>query len=144
MCIRDRGIDEAPIGTIHSLCSRLLRARVIEAGVDPGFRVLDEEQAKILSNDAMNRAWSTVVLEADEPDLELLARHGTVLRADVPAVYAYLRQTGMAEPRLDLPQQDDLQRERARLREAIGQAVDMLADAHLSGRAAANRDAMLQ
>ncbi len=143
------GIDEAPIGTIHSLCSRLLRARVIEAGVDPGFRVLDEEQTKILSNDAMNRAWSNVVLDADEPDLELLARHGTVLRADVPAVYAYLRQSGMAEPRLglpqlDLPQQDDLQPERARLREAIGQAVDMLADAHLSGRAAANRDAMLQ
>ena len=138
------GIDEAPIGTIHSLCSRLLRARVIEAGVDPGFRVLDEEQAKILSNEAMNRTWSTVVLDADEADLELLARHGAALRADVPAVYAYLRQTGMAEPRLDPPQQEDLPRERQRLREAIGETVAMLGDANLSGRAAANRDAMLQ
>ena len=138
------GIDEAPIGTIHSLCSRLLRARVIEAGVDPGFRVLDEEQAKILSNEAMNRAWSTVVLDADEAELELLARHGAALRADVPAVYAHLRQLGMAEPRLDPPLQEDLPRERERLREAIGHTVAMLADANLSGRAAANQDAMLQ
>jgi ATP-dependent helicase/nuclease subunit A len=32
-------LDKAPIGTIHSFCSQLLRLYPVEAGVDPGFRV---------------------------------------------------------------------------------------------------------
>lgn len=35
-------MDSARIGTIHSLCSEILRAHPAEAGVDPRFEVLDE------------------------------------------------------------------------------------------------------
>lgn len=38
-------LEEARIGTIHSFCADLLRQRPLEAGIDPGFRELDEEQA---------------------------------------------------------------------------------------------------
>jgi ATP-dependent helicase/nuclease subunit A len=41
-------LDAARIGTIHSLCSEILKAHPAEAGVDPHFQVLDEGQGNIL------------------------------------------------------------------------------------------------
>jgi len=41
-------LDAARIGTIHSLCSEILRGHPAEAGVDPRFEVLDEGQGNIL------------------------------------------------------------------------------------------------
>jgi ATP-dependent helicase/nuclease subunit A len=41
-------IDTARIGTIHSLCESILRARPAEAKIDPGFGVLDEGLAAAL------------------------------------------------------------------------------------------------
>ncbi|MDI7275464.1 MAG: UvrD-helicase domain-containing protein [Anaerolineae bacterium] len=49
-------IDESPIGTIHSLCARLLRAHPAEAGLDPRFVVLEENQAGALQAEAVQRA----------------------------------------------------------------------------------------
>ncbi|AIQ62462.1 hypothetical protein PSTEL_04405 [Paenibacillus stellifer] len=42
-----RDVDQCFIGTIHSFCGRLLRERPIEAGVDPLFREIEEEEAKV-------------------------------------------------------------------------------------------------
>lgn len=44
-------LDRAIIGTIHSLCLQLLRENPVEAGIDPGAMVLDENvaQAEILA-----------------------------------------------------------------------------------------------
>ena len=39
-----RELDGAWISTIHGFCHRLLKAHPFEAGVDPNFRVLDENQ----------------------------------------------------------------------------------------------------
>src|ERR1700682_803470 len=47
---RDLGL--AQIGTIHALCGQILRRHAATAGVDPGFAVLDEEQARRLLRDA--------------------------------------------------------------------------------------------
>ena len=38
-------LEEARIGTIHSFCAELLRERPVEAGVDPDFQELSEEEA---------------------------------------------------------------------------------------------------
>jgi ATP-dependent helicase/nuclease subunit A len=38
-------LPAAPIGTFHSLCGQLLRSFAVEAGVDPSFGVLDENDA---------------------------------------------------------------------------------------------------
>jgi len=40
-----RTLGLARISTIHAFCARMLRAYPIEAGVDPGFEVLDEYQS---------------------------------------------------------------------------------------------------
>lgn len=49
-------LDAARIGTIHQLCTEILRAHPAEAQVDPRFEVLDEAQAALLQTQAMERA----------------------------------------------------------------------------------------
>ena len=53
-------LDGAPIGTIHGLCARLLRASPVEAGVDPGFAVLDQDQTEILLADVVGRGLGRI------------------------------------------------------------------------------------
>ena len=38
-------LEEAHIGTIHSFCAEILRERPVEAGVDPAFTEIDEEES---------------------------------------------------------------------------------------------------
>ena len=38
-------LEEAHVGTIHSFCAEILRDRPVEAGIDPAFRELDEDEA---------------------------------------------------------------------------------------------------
>lgn len=60
-------IDSMVIGTIHSFAGRLLRERPLEAGVDPGFRELDDAADRLLRR----QAWREFVTAApaDQPDL---------------------------------------------------------------------------
>ena len=65
-------LDSARIGTIHSLCAAILRAHSAEAGIDPAFTVLEEIEADMLLeraieetlNDAARQA-SPAVLSSD-------------------------------------------------------------------------------
>ena len=54
------GLDAARIGTIHSLCTEILRAHPAEASVDPRFEVLEEGQINILRGRAVDEtlAWA--------------------------------------------------------------------------------------
>ena len=55
-----RGLEAAPIGTFHSFCGSLLRRFPLEAGVEPGFAVLDETVAPSIRKEALARrirAW---------------------------------------------------------------------------------------
>lgn len=88
-------VESAPIGTIHSLCSRIIRSEALVAGVDPHFVVLDEEQAAVLEHEAGRVAWDDVVLAATSDELACLSRHGHQLRRDVPRLYHQLRQEGV-------------------------------------------------
>ena len=49
-----RQLDGAWISTIHGFCHRLLKAHPFEAAVDPSFRVLDENQARVLAGEAFD------------------------------------------------------------------------------------------
>ena len=49
-------LEEASIGTIHSFCADILRERPVEAGIDPGFEELSEDQAPLLFDRAF-REW---------------------------------------------------------------------------------------
>lgn len=46
--------DRAFLGTIHSFCGRLLRERSVEAGVDPDFREIEEEDNILYAEDSWN------------------------------------------------------------------------------------------
>ena len=45
---RLNAMDSARIGTIHSLCSQILKSCFAEAGIDPDFSVLDETQCSMV------------------------------------------------------------------------------------------------
>jgi len=49
-------LEEAHVGTIHSFCAEILRARPVEANVDPSFRELDEDESARLYDRAF-RGW---------------------------------------------------------------------------------------
>ncbi len=56
-------MDSARIGTIHSLCSEILRAHPAEAGIDPRFEVLDEGLTAALRIQAVDDTLKLLVQE---------------------------------------------------------------------------------
>jgi ATP-dependent helicase/nuclease subunit A len=61
-------LEEASIGTIHSFCAQILRERPVEAGVDPGFEELSEQEAYRIYKRAF-RTWLEARLDEDSPGL---------------------------------------------------------------------------
>ncbi|MBI3050061.1 MAG: UvrD-helicase domain-containing protein [Acidobacteria bacterium] len=57
-----QNLEEAHVSTIHGFCADLLRERPVEAGVDPLFRVLTEDQARRLFDQAFE-GWLQHQLE---------------------------------------------------------------------------------
>ena len=53
-------MDNACIGTIHSLCARILRAHPAETGLDPEFSVLDGNQGSLLMEDVITETISKI------------------------------------------------------------------------------------
>ena len=56
-------LDTAPIQTIHAFCASLLRRYAAEAGVDPGFEVLDDAAAAILRAEAVRATLRRLVID---------------------------------------------------------------------------------
>jgi len=61
-------LEEAAIGTIHSFCAQILRERPVEAGVDPSFEELNEQESARIYNRAF-RAWLEQRLKIESPAL---------------------------------------------------------------------------
>ena len=90
-----RELDGAWISTIHGFCHRLLKAHPFEAGVDPQFRVLDENQARVLAGEAFEAALGAFCASDDRERIRLLATYGTRgLRRMLTGVYETLRSAG--------------------------------------------------
>lgn len=70
-----RSLDEMWVGTIHAVCSRLLKEVAVEAGIDPGFTVIDEVAAQALKIDAFETAVGSLT-DTDERVAHLFERHG--------------------------------------------------------------------
>lgn len=62
-------LEEAHIGTIHSFCTELLRRRPVEAGIDPAFTELDDEESNRLYEQVFRR-WIGERLNNLPPGLE--------------------------------------------------------------------------
>ncbi len=61
-------LEEARIGTIHSFCAEILRERPVEAGVDPGFVELADDEGPALFARAFDR-WIQEQLEVMSPGI---------------------------------------------------------------------------
>lgn len=68
-----RQLEVSRIGTIHSFCSEILRERPVEAGVDPLFDVLPQDEAARLLDRAFE-AWFEEVLEDPPPGVRRVLR----------------------------------------------------------------------
>lgn len=53
-------VERAYVSTIHGFCTRLLREYAIEAGVDPGFAVLDETESRRSLEEAAHEALESL------------------------------------------------------------------------------------
>jgi ATP-dependent helicase/nuclease subunit A len=70
------GLDSARIGTIHSLCSEILRAHPAQAGIDPMFSVLEENQATLMRQRVVEETMALAA--SDEATVALFALLGEV------------------------------------------------------------------
>jgi len=91
-------LDAATLGTIHSLCRRLLQEHALPAGIDPDFRVLEAEAALLAKAEVSAKSWVHVVEEAPPSLLDVLALRGASLRQQVVPIYDRLRQLGQIAP----------------------------------------------
>jgi ATP-dependent exoDNAse (exonuclease V) beta subunit len=66
-------LEEARVSTIHGFCNDILHERPVEAGVDPRFEVLADQQAEALYRRAFD-AWLTERLEAPPEGLRRALR----------------------------------------------------------------------
>jgi ATP-dependent helicase/nuclease subunit A len=90
-----RELDGAWISTIHGFCHRLLKAHPFEAGIDPRFRVLDENQARVLAGEAFETALEEFCASDDSERIRLLATYrARGLRRMLTGVYETLRSAG--------------------------------------------------
>jgi len=113
-----RELDGAWISTIHGFCNRLLRSHPFAAGVDPRFRVLDENQGRVLRGEAFAAALTAFCASDDPARLRLLAVYGADgLRRMLTGVYETLRSAGR-ELVLELGEQASLVERMNEFREA--------------------------
>ena len=134
-----RELDGAWISTIHGFCHRLLKAHPFEAGVDPQFRVLDENQARVLASEAFEAALGAFCASDDRERIRLLATYGTRgLRRMLTGVYETLRSAGR-DLVLEVAERPGLDARLEELREAARCVIEDTAgiDAAESARASA-------
>ncbi|MDD5088859.1 MAG: UvrD-helicase domain-containing protein, partial [bacterium] len=68
-------LDSRPVGTIHAFCRELLAARPVEAGVEPGFSVLDNSTSQGANSDIFEQ-WLSEELRGECPAAAPLLRWG--------------------------------------------------------------------
>ena len=118
-----RSLGGANIGTIHSLCRRLIRERPLEAGVDPACNVLEAESAWLVKDQISRAVWDRVVEEADDDGLEALASGGDGLRREVVPLYDRLRGLGWERPQVAIPGSTPTLQVRSGLVRSLGEAL---------------------
>jgi ATP-dependent helicase/nuclease subunit A len=89
-------LDNASITTIHSFCLEVIRSNFQLIGIDPGFRVADETESRLIKLEALNDVFEEQY-ELEYPDFyELLECYGgnrddQALQDLVLSLYDYVR-----------------------------------------------------
>ncbi|HVO54092.1 MAG TPA: UvrD-helicase domain-containing protein [Solirubrobacterales bacterium] len=117
-------IGGAWVTTIHGFCNRVLAAHPVAAGIDPGFRVLDQPEAERAAREAFDTALAEFLAGAGPEREETVAAYGIEeLRSLVSGVHAELRSRGEAEPKLPQPSPPDPAAARARAAAAASECL---------------------
>jgi ATP-dependent helicase/nuclease subunit A len=96
-----REAEAANVSTFHGFCARLLRVHPLQAGVEPGFEILEENFAARLRALAFSDALAGFIDGERAEAVDLVAAYGAdPLRTMVLGAYAQLRSQGQREPRL--------------------------------------------
>lgn len=85
-------VDRASISTIHAFCAKVLRTHFHDAGLDPAFEVIDEDEARLLRHDAF-----TQILESAHRDTDPTFAANFTLLLDAYAGGDDLRLVSMIE-----------------------------------------------
>jgi len=97
-------IQRAYVSTVHGFCTRLLRENAILAGVDPRFRVLDEQEAFALERKSAIDALDAFLVEDPGPVRDLLqSLYSPDLADSILEVYETMRAAGMGLDELAAP-----------------------------------------
>jgi ATP-dependent helicase/nuclease subunit A len=120
-------VGGAWITTIHGFCNRVLAAHPVAAGVDPGFRVLDQPEAERAAREAFDEALAEFLAGGDPAREETVAAYDLEgLRGVIVAIHDELRSRGIADPKLpDRPASDPLGALAATI-EAAGECLEEL------------------
>lgn len=91
-----RELESAYIGTIHSFCSRILKEHPLEAGVDPDFRVLREDETYLLQEAVLDELMES---HFQEPDIFQLLRiySESSVREGIGHVHSKMQTFGRAQ-----------------------------------------------
>lgn len=133
MVEESRMVPDAYISTIHSFCTRILRAYPFAAGLDPRFTVLEEVAAKTLGREAIDEALDGFA-NTDEERLEFVyhARINT-LAEQVVRLHETLRCAGYFNPAEGMPANTAHPHDEASINSLIdelrSEAANILADA---------------
>jgi ATP-dependent exoDNAse (exonuclease V) beta subunit len=118
-------IGGAWITTIHGFCNRVLAAHPVAAGVDPGFRVLDQPEAQRAAREAFDTALAEFLADGEPAREETVAAYDLEgLRGVVVAIHDELRSRGVADPALPDPPVSDPTELIARAIEAAGECLE--------------------
>jgi ATP-dependent helicase/nuclease subunit A len=71
-----RGLDAARISTIHSFCASLLRSFAVDAGIDPGFGLLDAATATAFLRGVVDETVRDLLSRGDEGTMQLVFVYG--------------------------------------------------------------------
>ncbi|MBS1677327.1 MAG: UvrD-helicase domain-containing protein [Actinobacteria bacterium] len=120
-------IGGAWITTIHGFCNRVLAAHPVAAGVDPGFRVLDQPEAQRAAREAFDTALGEFLAGGEPAREETAAAYDLEgLRGVIVAIHDELRSRGVADPTLPDPPASDPTELIARAIEAAGECLEEL------------------
>ncbi|HEX4753885.1 MAG TPA: UvrD-helicase domain-containing protein [Solirubrobacterales bacterium] len=120
-------VGGAWITTIHGFCNRVLAAHPVAAGVDPGFRVLDQPETQRAAREAFDDALTEFLASGEPAREETVAAYDLEgLRGLVVAGHDELRSRGVAEPSLPDPPAADPTEAIAAAIEAAGECLEEL------------------
>jgi len=104
-------LEQIYIGTIHSFCSKILRERPVEAGVDPEFEEIEEQKDYLYAE----KAWSDFIdysNENNDDTLKLMEEYGIEINDLKPSYHSFIANADVEIETADISKPDSSETKR--------------------------------